>query len=137
MALSDKDLQLKLEVAAIFRRMGYVTFTEVDLSAYCYQIKYTRKNVTDFDILGVFIEPDLEVWTAITECKSATGQAMQSLLKLNGVKEFFGAQKAYFVQQNILDTLSGFARSLLCRNTEVWTSLYVASHHNVFNKKVW
>jgi len=100
-ALSDKDLQLKLEVATIFRRMGYVTFTEVDLSAYCYQEKYTRKNVTDFDILGIFIEPDLGVWTSITECKSATGQAMQSLLKLNGVKEFYGAQKAYFVQQNM------------------------------------
>jgi hypothetical protein len=100
-ASTDRDLPLKLRATAIFRRMGYIAFNEVDLCTYTYGKAYRRKQITDFDVLGVRIEPDLERSLAVAECKSAEDRAMEHLLKLNGVRDFFGARKAYFVQQRI------------------------------------
>ena len=101
MALNDKDLDLKLFVSSILRKLGYTVFQEVDLCTYSYQPKYTRKQITDFDVLGVSTEADFGVHLAVAECKSIQEKAMEHLLKLNGVKEFFGADKAYFVQKKI------------------------------------
>ncbi len=101
MASSDHDLPLKLKVAASFRRMGYIAFTEVDLCTYTYRESYKRKQVTDFDVLGIRVDPDLEAFIAVAECKSVEVRAMENLLKLHGVQEFFNAHKAYFVQQGI------------------------------------
>ncbi len=101
MALTDKDLILKLCVSTIFRHLGYTVFHEVDLCTYSYQPKYTRKQITDFDVLGVNIEADFSSHVAVAECKSLEEKAMENLLKLNGIKEFFKADKAYFVQKRI------------------------------------
>jgi len=100
-ASTDKDLSLKLRVSALFRALGYTVFQEVDLCTYCYQPKYTRKQITDFDVLGVNIESDFAVLIAVAECKSVEERAMENLLKLNGTKEFFSADKAYFIQKRI------------------------------------
>jgi hypothetical protein len=100
-ASTDKDLPLKVKVAAVFRRMGYIAFSEVDLCTYTYKGSYKRKQITDFDVLGVRIDPDLEAFIAVAECKSVQDRAMEHLLKLHGVQQFFKAQKAYFVQQKI------------------------------------
>jgi hypothetical protein len=100
-ALTDKDLPLKLNVLTIFRRLGFIAFAEVDLCTYTYQTTYKRKQITDFDVLGVRVEPDLTSKLAVAECKTAEERAMENLLKLNGVKCFFGADTAYFVQQRI------------------------------------
>jgi hypothetical protein len=94
------------------RVMGYAVFQEVDLSTFSYQPKYARKQITDFDVLGVFIEPDFYVSVAVAECKSAQDRAMESLLKLNGLKEFFRARKAYFVQSRIDINAREVARQL-------------------------
>lgn len=101
MASTDKDLPLKLRVAALFHKMGHIAFNEVDLSTYSYQSTYRRKQVTDFDVLAVLLEQDLSSTIAVTECKSAEDRAMEHLLKLHGVQSFFGAHRAYFVQQRI------------------------------------
>ena len=101
MASSDKDLRLKLKVSALMRQMGYAVFQEVNLSAFSYQPKYARKQVTDFDVLAVLVEPDFSVLVSVAECKSAEAQAMEYLLKLNGLREFFKAGKAYLVQTRI------------------------------------
>lgn len=98
MALSDHDLMLKMRVSALFRQLGYVVFNEVDLCAYVYQEKYTRKQITDFDVLGILFEADLGSWAAVGECKTVKEHAMERLLKLSGLKHFFKASKAYFVQ---------------------------------------
>jgi len=100
-ALTDKDLSLKLCVSALFRTLGYTVFQEVDLCTYSYQPKYTRRQVTDFDVLGVHVESDFALRIAVAECKSVEERAMENLLKLNGTKEFFNADKAYFVQNRI------------------------------------
>ena len=101
MASTDKDLPFKLCVSALFRKMGYIAFNEVDLSTYTYQSSYRRKQITDFDVLGVRLEPDLAYSVAVAECKSVEERAMEHLLKLHGIQSFFGAEKAYFVQQRI------------------------------------
>ncbi len=101
MASTDKDLGLKHRVSAVFRRMGHISFNEVDLSTYSYQTTYRRKQITDFDVLGVRFEQDLSSTVAVAECKSVEDRAMENLLKLHGVQDFFGAQRAYFVQQRI------------------------------------
>ena len=101
MASTDKDLPLKLRVSAAFRKMGYVAFYEVDLSTYSYQAAYRRRQITDFDVLAVRVEKDLASSIAVAECKSAEDRAMENLLKLHGVQSFFGAERAYFVQQRI------------------------------------
>jgi hypothetical protein len=81
--------------------MGYISFNEVDLSTYSYHTTYRRKQITDFDVLGVRFEQDLSSMIAVAECKSVEDRAMENLLKLHGVQDFFGAQRAYFVQQRI------------------------------------
>jgi hypothetical protein len=100
-ASSDKDLNLKLKVSALWRRMEYVIFQEVDLCTFSYRPKYTRKQVTDFDVLGVHLEADFSSQIAVAECKSGDEQAMNFLLKLNGLRVFFNAYKAYLVQARI------------------------------------
>lgn len=101
MASTDKDLPLKLRISAVFRKMGYVAFNEVDLSTYSYQSAYRRKQITDFDVLAVRVEKDLASSIAVAECKSVEDRAMEHLLKLHGVQSFFGAERAYFVQQRV------------------------------------
>src|SRR5438132_14101782 len=81
--------------------MSYVVFQEVDLCTFSYRPKYTRKQVTDFDVLGVHLEPDFSSQIAVAECKSVEEQAMNFLLKLNGLRVFFHAYKAYLVQKRI------------------------------------
>jgi len=100
-ALSDSDLNLKLAVSALFRALGYTIFQEVNLCTYSYQPKYSRKQITDFDVLGVRVDADFDVEIAVAECKSVEVRAMENLLKLSGVKKLFNATKAYFVQKRI------------------------------------
>lgn len=101
MASKDLDLNYKLKVSAAFRKMGYTVFQEVDLSTFSYQPKYQRKQVSDFDVLGLLVEPDFGTTTAVAECKTIEERAMEMLLKLKGLKEFFKADKAYLVQKRI------------------------------------
>jgi hypothetical protein len=100
-ASNDKDLDYKLKVSAILGKMGYTVFQEVDLSTFSYQPKYQRKQVSDFDVLGLLIEPDFGVTTAVAECKTIEEKAMEVLLKLKGLKSFFAADKAYLVQKRV------------------------------------
>lgn len=101
MASNDQDLDYKLKVSAAFTKMGYAVFQEVDLSTFSYQPKYQRKQVSDFDVLGLLVEADFGVTTAVAECKTIEERAMDMLLKLKGLKEFFHADKAYLVQKRI------------------------------------
>lgn len=101
MATNDKDLELKLRISALWRRMAYVVFQEVDLCTFSYRPKYTRKQITDFDVLGIRFDHDFAAHITVAECKSGDDQAMNYLLKLNGVRNFFKAEKGYLVQARI------------------------------------
>jgi hypothetical protein len=119
-ASNDKDLDYKLMVSAAFRKMNYTVFQEVDLSTFSYQPKYQRKQVSDFDVMGLMVEPDFGVTTAVAECKSIEERAMEVLLKLKGLKEFFHADKAYLVQKRIDVNAREVARDMgiWCLNEE-------------------
>jgi hypothetical protein len=92
--------------------MGYAVFQEVDLCTFSYQKKYERKQVTDFDVLAVLVEPDFAISVAVAECKDVEERAMEFLLKLNGLKAFFGARKAYLVQSRLDVNAREVAREL-------------------------
>src|SRR5439155_13866727 len=81
--------------------LSLTAFQEVDLCTFSYRPKYARKQVTDFDVLGVLLESDFSSQIAVAECKSGDEQAMNFLLKLNGLRVFFNAYKAYLVQARI------------------------------------
>ena len=115
MASSDQDFEYKMKVSAIFRKMGYTVFQEVDLSTFSYQPKYQRKQVSDFDVLGILVEGDFGIFTAVAECKTIEERAMEMLLKLRGLKEFFKADKAYLVQKRIDVNAREVARDM-----EIW-----------------
>lgn len=144
MASDDQDLSYKLKVSAAFRKMGYTVFHEVDLSTFSYQPKYQRKQVSDFDVLGLLVEPDLGITTAVAECKTVEEKAMETLLKLKGLKEFFRADKAYLVQKRIDVNAREVARDMgiwclddgnlvaLLRGLEVKEDIDVAAEREIY-----
>lgn len=125
MASEDHDLDYKLAISAAFRRMGYTVFQEVDLSTFSYQPKYQRKQVSDFDVLGLLVEADFGITTCVAECKSIQDRAMEVLLKLKGLKEFFQAEKAYLIQKRIDVNAREVARdmSIWCLDEKNLTTL--------------
>ena len=125
MAFNDQDLTYKLMVSAALRKMSYTVFQEVDLCTFSYQPKYQRKHISDFDVLGIFVEADFGFTIAVAECKSIEEKAMEVLLKLKGLKEFFHADKAYFVQKRIDVNAREVARDMgiWCMDDENITTL--------------
>ena len=98
---SNRDLSLKWKANVIFRKQKNIVFNEVDLCTFSYQPKYSRKQITDLDVLGISCDPDLYFRYHVAECKSVEEKAMEFLLKLQGTMQFFTAQKAYFIQKRI------------------------------------
>ncbi len=147
MASDDQDLSYKLKVSAAFRKMGYTVFQEVDLSTFSYQPKYQRKQVSDFDVLGILVEADFGITTAVAECKFIEERAMETLLKLRGLKEFFRADKAYLVQKRIDVNAREVARDMgiwclddenlaaLLRGLEVKEEVDVAAEREIYTEK--
>lgn len=147
MASNDLDLDYKLKVSAAFRKMGYTVFQEVDLSTFSYQPKYQRKQVSDFDVLALLVEPDFGITTAVAECKTIEDRAMEMLLKLKGLKEFFHADKAYLVQKRIDVNAREVARdmgiwclddrnlALLLKGLEVRDEIEVSRERDIYLQK--
>src|SRR5208337_4836386 len=92
---------MKWKANVILRKQQNVVFNEVDLCTFSYQPKYSRKQITDLDVLGISCDPDLYFRYHVAECKSVAEKAMEYLLKLQGTMHFFTAQKAYFIQKRI------------------------------------
>jgi len=97
----NRDLTLKWKMNVIFRKQENIVFNEVDLCTFSYQPKYSRKQITDLDVLGILLDPDLYMRYCVAECKNVQEKAMEYLLKLQGTMKFFNAEKAYFVQRKI------------------------------------
>ena len=147
MASNDQDINYKLQVSAALRKMGYTVFQEVDLSIFSYQPKYQRKQVSDFDVLGLLVEPDFGMTKAVAECKTIEEKAMEVLLKLKGLKEFFHADKAYLVQKRIDVNAREVARDMgiwclddtnlttLLRGLDVKDDVDVAAERSIYMEK--
>jgi hypothetical protein len=99
----DADADLKLRVGRFFWDLGYVCHMEVAMSAS--EVAYgglKRFDLTDLDVLGVKFENDLSWRTVIGDCKTGKGVSpVTRLFWLNGIMNFFGAERGYLAMPKI------------------------------------
>jgi hypothetical protein len=98
---SNKDLVLKLLASRLFTNMGYTTFCETMLPAYTYGKSYRRGQVSDIDVFAIRYEPDLSFSSIAVECKSGNTDALDNLLKLDGICRFKGTSRGVLIQNKI------------------------------------
>jgi len=93
----EKDFDLKIRLNNIFWSLGCYTRLEVKLAEYSLQRK-TPEELTDLDVLGIRIMPDLSIDYLVADCttnKDVIRSPIQRVFWLKGVMDFFGASKGY------------------------------------------
>jgi hypothetical protein len=100
---TDQDLPLKLRVSRLLFAMGYWSPIEVELSQYESSTLYiTRRSLTDLDVLGVRFDELFSKRSVVADCKSGKNISdVNRLFWLLGIKNYFGADQAYFVRPKI------------------------------------
>lgn len=98
---SNQDLLLKIMVSELYAHMGYATFIETDISTYNYGNTFRRETVSDIDVLAIKYDFDLRNTTVIIECKSGEQEALNHLLKLDGICRLRNATYGVLVQNRI------------------------------------
>jgi len=97
----DKDLPQKYLTKVLFEKLGYVAEIAVQITSKSYKTGYARQTYSDYDVLGVRFEPDLQLLRIAAECKSGEAKAVEELLKLKGVLTAFGIQRGYLIKSKI------------------------------------
>lgn len=93
----DKDFELKIRLNNVFWSLGCYTRLEVKLAEYALQRKKPME-LTDLDVLGIRILPDLSIDCLVADCtsdKNVLKSPIQRVFWLRGVMDFFGASKGY------------------------------------------
>lgn len=93
----SKDLELKVRLNTIFWSLGCYTRLEVKLAEYSLQKKIPME-LTDLDVLGIRILPDLSVDYLVADCtsnKEVINSPIRRVFWLKGVMDFFRASKGY------------------------------------------
>ena len=93
----SKDFELKIRVNNIFWSLGCYTRLEVRLAKYSLQRK-SPMELTDLDVLGIRILPDLSIDHLVADCttnRDVIKSPIQRVFWLKGVMDFFGASKGY------------------------------------------
>lgn len=93
----EKDFDLKIRLNNIFWSLGCYTRLEVKLAEYTLQRK-TPMELTDLDVLGIRILPDLSIEYLVADCtcnKDVIRSPIQRVFWLKGVMDFFEASKGY------------------------------------------
>jgi len=98
---SDKDLPQSLLLTCLLRGLGYFVEVKVPLFVPSYEKEYRRVPASDIDVLGIRFDPTFARHIAVGECKSGEHEALSEILKLEGIRSFLGAEKAYFVKERI------------------------------------
>ncbi len=113
----DKDLSLKLRFSRILFLQGYWSPIEVELSQYeNLGISLKRKSLTDLDVLGVKYDSLFTPFRIVGDCKSGRKVSdANRLFWLKGVKDYFGADQAYFIHPVIKSHIRGIAPKLKLR----------------------
>ena len=100
---ADKDLPLKLQFQRILFAQGYWTPIEVDLSDYeGLGTTIKRRSLTDLDVLGIRFDDLFTRHCVVGDCK--TGRRVSDanrLFWLRGVRDYFGADDAYYLRPKI------------------------------------
>jgi hypothetical protein len=97
----NKDLPLKYLTKLLFNSMGYYCELEINIFTESFNQKYKKEQISDIDVLGVRIESDLNIDCIPVECKSGKDGALDELLKLKGIIEYFNSHKGYLIKSKI------------------------------------
>jgi hypothetical protein len=81
--------------------MGYFVEIKVPLFVPSYIEKYRRIPASDVDVLGVRFDPAFAREVAVAECKSGEHEALEEVLKLQGIRDFLQAKAAYLVKERV------------------------------------
>jgi hypothetical protein len=117
----DHDAPLKLRIRRILYTQGYWSSLEVDLSEYNVVDKFNVKRVslTDLDVLGIRYDSMFSQTKVVADCKSGRNfSEVERLFWLNGVKEYFQANEAYFVHPRIQKHAKIIANKLSLRTLD-------------------
>lgn len=94
----EKDLQLKVTMRQIFWGMNYAT--RLNLLLALPGSRRTADELSDLDCVGFSVGGDFSVRLLIADCKSGGRVSPAArLFWLAGVRDFFGAERAYAVMQ--------------------------------------
>jgi len=107
---TDEDLPLKLRTSQLFRQLGFLPEIAAQITARSYQEKYAREQLSDYDVLGIKFEPDLQIRRIAAECKSGDRKALEELLKLKGIVAAFGIERGYFIKRKYTGTRARWPR---------------------------
>lgn len=113
----DQDLSLKLRFRRILFCQGYWSPIEVELSQYeGSDSVIKRTSLTDLDVLGVKFDHLFTPFRVVGDCKSGRNVSdVNRLFWLKGVKDYFGADQAYFIHPTIKSHTRGIAPKLALR----------------------
>jgi hypothetical protein len=103
MPVTVKDLPLKLQFRRILFAEGYWSPIEVELSNY-EDLGNTlkRRSLTDLDVLGIKFDRLFNRTCVVGDCKSGRNVSdANRLFWLRGVKDYFGADLAYYLRPNV------------------------------------
>mgnify|MGYP001069542520 CR=1 FL=1 len=93
----DKDLELKIRLNNILYSLGYYTRLAVKLAEYSLE-RGQPMELTDLDVLGIKIHPDLTFNWVVADCTSrreVIKSPIQRVFWLKGVMDFFNASRGY------------------------------------------
>lgn len=110
----DLDLNLKLRFRRILFCQGYWSPIEVELSHYDnLGSSLKRRSLTDLDVLGIKYDSLFTPFRVVGDCKSGKNiSTTNRLFWLKGIKEFFGADQAYFLHPIVKTHTRGIAPKL-------------------------
>lgn len=110
----DQDLDLKLRFRRILFCQGYWSPIEVELSQYeNLGTSLKRRSLTDLDVLGIKYDSLFTPFRVVGDCKSGKNISdVNRLFWLKGIKDYFGADQAYFLHSVVKSHTRGIAPKL-------------------------
>jgi hypothetical protein len=97
--MSEKDLELKLNIMKYLWRIGYNVYKNVELTSY---INFEKRTFTDIDVLGIKFNSDLTYSVVICDCKSGKVKTAERLFWLSGVMKLFNSSYGLFIRPEML-----------------------------------
>jgi hypothetical protein len=101
--VADRDIELKMRFRRILFWQGYWSPIEVELSQFnSAPGAVKRRTLTDLDVLGVRYDQMFTSHRVVADCKTGRHVSdVNRLFWLRGVKDYFGADEAYYLRPNI------------------------------------
>ncbi len=93
----EHDFELKVRLNTVFWALSCYTRLEVKLAGYSLQ-RQAPMELTDLDVLGIRVLPDLAIDYLVADCTSnrrVVGSPIQRVFWLRGVMDLFGASRGY------------------------------------------